>query len=212
MMHLNTKIKLTEIVQWANALRNINTHEERTRALDALWSGQLISKAWLVEQLEEIIPLENSQNIYIFGGWIGILSNMMLQSNLNIGYVRSIDIDPWCEVIADTVNMNYRNQDKFKAITADMKSFEYFFDIWPDIVINTSTEHVSNKVYYEWYSSIPYECLIVAQGNNFYDCSEHVRCSNSLHEFKKQNLVSNELWSGELHLPEYTRYMAIWKK
>jgi len=197
-----------------NAVRGIDCHEARTRALDALWLGQLSSKGWLVNHLADWVPEDRALNIYIFGGWIGILGSMICQSELiKTNKVRSIDIDPWCESIADQVNKNFEMSDwHFKAVTADMCTYEYQSDITPDIVINTSTEHVTQGVYDSWYSRIPQGTMVVAQGNNFFNCDEHVRCSNSLAEFKTQNCVSNELWSGELNTDIYTRYMSIWRK
>jgi hypothetical protein len=33
-----------ELAHWMNAIRNLDSHDDRTRALDALWMGQLSSK------------------------------------------------------------------------------------------------------------------------------------------------------------------------
>jgi len=208
------KISNLELAHWMNAIRNLDSHDDRTRALDALWMGQLSSKGWLVNSLIDYVASDIPVNIYIFGGWIGILGSMLLQTDkLTIGKIRSIDIDPWCESIADTVNKRFEIDDwRFKAITADMSLYQYQSDIKPDIVINTSTEHVSQEVYDQWYDNIPNGTLVVIQGNNFFSCSEHVRCSKNLHEFKIQNRSSGEFWSGELETDVYTRYMSIWRK
>lgn len=208
------KIDILEIAEWMNAIRNISDHNQRTRALDALWLGQLSSKAWLVNTLVDYVQPKLPINIYIFGGWIGLLGNMLLNhESLNISKIRSIDIDPWCETIADTVNKKFEINDwQFKAITADMSTYNYQSDIFPNIVINTSTEHVTQEIYDSWYKNIPNNTLIVIQGNNFFDCVEHIRCSNNLEEFKTQNKVINDCFSGELKTDMYTRYMSIWKK
>ena len=208
------KISNLELAHWMNAIRELSSNEDRTRALDALWLGQLASKGWLVNNLSDFVDPNIPMNIYIFGGWIGILGNMLLQADkLTIGKIRSIDIDPWCESIADTVNKRFEMDDwRFKAVTADMNSYQYQSDIEPDIVINTSTEHVTQEVYDNWYHKIPRETLVVAQGNNFFSCDEHVRCSENLQEFKTQNKVHAEYWSGELKTDMYTRYMCIWRK
>jgi hypothetical protein len=207
------KISNLELAQWMNAIRNIDNHEQRTRALDALWYGQLASKGWLVNELSKCIMAGAPTNIYIFGGWIGILGSMIIQSNINVNKCRSIDLDPWCEAIADQVNKNFEMDDwRFKAVTADMGSYEYQSDIRPDVVINTSTEHVTQEVYDSWYDGIPRGTLIVAQGNNYFSCDEHIRCSVDLADFKRQNRVEGEYYSGELETNVYTRYMAIWRK
>ena len=205
MIKLNPK----EITYWFNALRDLPDHE-RTRALDAFWSGQLDSKVWLTEELNKVHSLPS--DVYIFGGWIGVLASIMLQtSTFQINKLRSIDLDSWCEPIADMMCKPHEmNEWKFKARTADMSLYDY--ESTPDVVINTSTEHVIQSVYDDWYNNIPSGTLVVVQGNDFFSCPEHVRCSNGLSEFKQQNHVTNELFSGELPHDLYTRYMAIWRK
>jgi hypothetical protein len=204
-------IKTSELVHWFNALRNVDS-QHRTRALDAFWDGQISSKCWLVNKL--LPHICGPVNVYIFGGWIGVLANMFLQHDkLEARTVRSIDLDPWCEKIADDLNkIHEMNAWRFKARTADMSKYEYEWELAPDVVINTSTEHISQSVYEEWYERIPAGTLIVAQGNNFFNCDEHIRCSNTLTEFEKQNHVTYALFSSSLETSMYTRYMSIWRK
>lgn len=203
------KLDPKEITYWFNALRDLPDHE-RTRALDAFWSGQIDSKVWLTEELNKIHSTPS--DVYIFGGWIGVLASIMLQSSsFQINKLRSIDLDSWCEPIADMMCKPHEmNEWKFKARTADMSLYAY--ESIPDVVINTSTEHVIQSVYDDWYDNIPSGTLVVAQGNDFFSCPEHVRCSKGLDEFKQQNHATNELFSGELPHDLYTRYMAIWRK
>ena len=203
------KLNPSDIIYWFNAIRDL-PENERTRALDAFWAGQLDSKVWLVEELNKV---NNSpSDIYIFGGWIGVLASIMLQaSTFPIRKIRSIDIDPWCEPIADMMcKLHEMNGWKFKAITGDMSTYNY--DTIPNIVINTSTEHVTQEAYDTWYSNIPQDTLVVAQGNDFFSCEEHIRCSKDLYEFKTQNKVTSPLFEGQLQTHSYKRFMCIWKK
>lgn len=198
-----------QIVYWFNALRDLPEHG-RTRALDAFWAGQLDSKVWLVEELNKIQT--TPADVYIFGGWIGVLASIILQSSTyQINKIRSIDIDPWCEPIADMMCKPHEmNEWLFKARTDDMCLYEYESN--PNIVINTSTEHVDQDVYDEWYNNIPDGTLVVVQGNDFFSCEEHVRCSIDLTEFKTQNRVTNPLFEGVLETYMYQRFMCIWIK
>jgi hypothetical protein len=50
--------------------------------------------------------------------------------------------------------------------------------------------------------------LLVLQSNN-YDIPEHVRIAQSLEEFKTQAKLSRIVYSGELDLPLYKRFMII---
>jgi len=209
MNHL--QISTTEIVHWMNTIRNLPDND-RTRFLDSMWSGQLESKAWLVNELAEVLILPS--NMYIFGGWTGVLANMLLQDRRNLANkIRSIDVDPWCETIADTVNkIHEMNGWRFKAVTADMSAYEYQSDITPHVVINTSTEHVSQEIYDRWYDNIPDTTLVVIQGNDYFSCGEHTRCSSNLEEFEIMNRVRNPIYSGVLPTDMYNRFMCIWRK
>jgi hypothetical protein len=205
-------IHINDLAFWFNAIRNLPDCE-RTRALDGVWSGQLESKAWLVEQLKPVIQ-NKSVNIYIFGGWIGILASMLFQeSSLNVKKIRSIDLDPWCAPVADMVNKRYEmDKWRFKAITRDMSAYDYDWGIKSDVVINTSSEHVTQNVYDTWYHNICPGSIVVVHGNDYFACQEHVRCSKNLREFEQMNHVYNPVFSGEFATPEYTRFMSIWIK
>jgi len=200
----------TQITYWFNALRDL-PENERTRALDAFWAGQIDSKVWLVQELNKLQTTKPA-DVYIFGGWIGVLASIMLQSSTyHINKIRSIDIDPWCEPIADMMCKPHEmNGWRFKARTCDMSLYQY--ESTPNIVINTSTEHVTQELYDDWYNNIPDSTLVVAQGNDFFSCNEHIRCSDDLLEFKKQNHVTNPLFEGMLDTHMYRRFMCIWIK
>lgn len=207
-------LKLTDIIHWFNAVRNLPDNQ-RYRALEGMWDTQLYSKFWLTKELNKCVQDSSvSKNIYIFGGWIGVLSSIMFQNSaFTINKIHSIDIDPWCESVANQICEPYKiNHEIFKAITADMQSYQYDDTFLPHIVINTSTEHVTQEVYDKWLMKVPSDTLIVIQGNNFFKCSEHIRCTSSLQEFLRINKVKNEIFSGELPNSMYVRYMAIWRK
>ncbi len=202
-------INTNDLIYWFNAIRNL-PDSERTRALDSVWAGQLQSKSWLVNTLKQY--MDKPSNVYIFGGWIGILASMMFQ-HLPVNKIRSIDLDPWCEKVADTINKPYEmDKWRFKAITEDMSSYDYDWGITSDVVVNTSSEHVDQSTYDKWFSMICPGSLVVVQGNNFFDCSEHIRCSQNLNDFENMNNVYDPLFTGQFHTDKYTRYMSIWRK
>ncbi len=100
-------IDLEHLHYWMCAIRE---SKDPKRTLDAFWRGQLTSKEWLVETLENHIWPERNKilnfplTVDIHGGWVGVLSSMMFQSSIPIKHIRSIDIDIDCENIAKTMN------------------------------------------------------------------------------------------------------------
>jgi hypothetical protein len=183
-------------------MQAIRQSPDPMRTMDAFWSGQLKSKEWLITNLRK--NLKQVVTVDIHGGWVGLLASMLFQSDIVCTSIRSIDIDPTCEPIANMMNKGEEMVGKFKAITADMCSFNSN----ADVIINTSCEHIDQKQYESWLKSLPTTSLIVLQSNN-YDIPEHIRIAQNLEDFEKQSKLSKVLWKGELELPLYKRFMVI---
>lgn len=188
-----------------DAIRN---SPDKYRTLESFWKGQIKSKIWLIENLSKFLS-QDKQNIVIHGGWNGVLASLLFQSNLSIGTIISIDIDPDCKSTAETINKIEEMEGRFFAVTSDMKDYSY--DLIPNIVINTSCEHVSQETYESWLEKVPDTALIVLQSNNYFDLEEHIRCSNDIKEFEQQSKI-NILSSAVLNLPKYDRFMIVGKK
>jgi len=186
------------ILFWMDAIRNSN---DPKRTLESFWKGQIRSKEWLIQNLRPHI--KKFISIDICGGWNGVLASMIFQSDIPCINIRSIDIDPSCEEIAETMNKPEHMVGKFQAITADMCDLTYN----ADVVINTSCEHITQEQYDKWLNGISPESLIVVQSNN-YDIPEHIRTADSLKTFEFQSKLKI-LWSGEYELPLYKRFMVI---
>ena len=172
------------------------------RTLDCFWAGQMQSKDWLCKQLRKHV--NKFVTVDIHGGWNGVLASMLFQSDVPVTSIRSIDIDPACEPIANMMNKAEEIYGKFRAVTADMCAIRSD----ADVVINTSCEHITQDQYDLWLSGMPHNTLFVLQSNN-YNIPEHIRIANSLDEFKQQCNLGTVKWAGELELPLYTRYMII---
>lgn len=186
---------------WMNAVRVSNNP---MRTLDAFWSGQIESKDWLIETLESISKDSEPLTIEIHGGWVGTLASMLFQSNLNIKSIRSVDIDPHVQHVAEEMNRIEYHQGRFTAITADMTRLNNYS---ADIVINTSCEHITQEQYDKWLENTPENSMVIAQGNN-YKIDEHIRISKDLDEFEQQCHL-NIKFAGTKQLPIYDRYMII---
>ena len=195
MFHIDTE----HLHYWMQAIRQ---SPDPMRTMDAFWSGQLNSKEWLITNLRKNI--KKVVSIDIHGGWVGVLASMLFQSDIYIKHIRSVDIDPTCESIANMMNKKEEIAGMFRAVTSDM--CEIRSDA--DVIINTSCEHITQDQYELWVSGMPRNSLLVLQSNN-YNINEHVRIANSLDEFKDQCQLGSILYAGELDLPLYKRFMII---
>lgn len=196
------KIDIQDVLFWMDAIRNSH---DRYRTLESFWKAQIKSKIWLIEKLKEYVD-GSTAKIIIHGGWNGVLSSLLFNSEIPINHIISLDIDPECENIASTINKRQEMEGRFLAVTDDMVNYSYD----ADIVINTSCEHISQNDYDLWLSKVPCNSLLILQSNN-YIIPEHIRTASSLEEFKNQCGNIEILWAGELELPLYKRWMIIGK-
>jgi hypothetical protein len=203
MMFFN--VSIDDVLFWMDAIRNSS---DRDRVLESFWKGQIRSKVWLIENLKRHVDYQRGYKVAIYGGWNGVLASLLYNSRIGMRHITSVDVDPACEEIASTMNKQHEMRGTFTAVTADM--CEYVVED-ADIVINTSCEHITQEQYERWLSMQPMDALIVLQGNNFFDCDEHIRCSDNLEHFCQQSNI-DIMYSGQLETSKYDRYMIIGKK
>ena len=165
------QVELDHVLFWMDAIRNSDNPK---RTLESFWKGQIKSKQWLAKKLGNYIGMK-PVTIDIYGGWTGVLASILFHQPYPIKSIRSIDIDPNCENIANTMNTSEFQAGRFKAITGDMCNIRSD----ADIVINTSCEHITQEQYEEWLTCLPYNSIIVLQSNN-YNIPEHVRIASDL--------------------------------
>jgi hypothetical protein len=172
---------------------------------DAFSNGQVDSKLWLCRELEKLNW--SSTLTHIYGGWYGVLSFLLLSRDFPVEKIRSFDIDPTCEPIADMINNNWVIKEwQFKAMTMDCNSDTPGI---PDLVINTSSEHFGSN---QWFDNIAPGTRVVLQGNNMVH-DDHFGNANSLIEFEEKYKLEEVVYSGtmDFNYPEwsFTRYMII---
>lgn len=188
---------------------------------DCFSRGQLKSKLWLVNELKKISV--DLGVVFLCAGWYGTLATMIFESGLSVEKIRSFDIDESTESIAEIFNRPWVVDGwKFKPVVQDIRDinfehhayivtkadgdFETLYDS-PDTIINTSCEHIEN--FEQWYAKIPSGKLVVVQCNNFKEIEEHVNTHDTLDSFADQTPLDVELYSGELDLGIYKRFMRI---
>jgi hypothetical protein len=181
------------ISSWFNYIRE---NPEDKRFLECFWDTQLASKERVLQLYPEFF---HSGPCYVFGGWYGLLPHLLLD-NKYVKKVYSIDIDPECERAGNV----YFRKEHLQYITGDMKDFVY--PEKPDVVINTSTEHVDQETFDIWYENIPRRTFIIMQGNDLV-IPEHVRPFKNLEEFLTLNRSPvNHCDEMELPGPNNTTY------
>lgn len=177
----------------------VETKDKEINYIDALASGQVESKTWLIDELSKLGKFENALFI---GGWLGI-STIWLSNKNNVNKISNLDLDP--DAIAFSDKLNAYNSHYGSGIVSDIADHdlsEY------DLIINTSSEHMSD----EWFERVPEGCTVAIQTNDFHDIPEHINTVNDLTELQEKYKMSEVLYSGVVDCTQYNRFMIIGKK
>lgn len=185
---------------------------------DAFSESQVRSKSWIVEEC--VNHQLNLKTIFLCGGWFATL---FLDRRLKFDKVRSFDIDPKYEQIAEELHHELvNNLWKFKAVTADMFKIDFGTHTFqvnrkdgtrctltesPDTIINTSCEHIHN--FKDFYKLIPDNKLLILQSNDGFEIPGHINCSIDLKTFSELTPMSTVIYSGQRTMPHFTRFMRI---
>lgn len=168
---------------------------------------QVASKLWARDMLATHTN-GAFDHIWVMGGWIGILPAMLFDdARFEIKAISSFDIDPSVAPVAEKLNRKLAGDADFAAHTADMYELDYTGPNAPDLVINTSCEHIEDLP--KWLSLLPTGCRVMLQSNNYTSEPTHVNCVESVDELTQQANLSDLSYAGALELPRYTRFMLI---
>jgi|TARA_B110000503_G_C7136433_1_gene409029 hypothetical protein len=200
-------VDLEDVAFWMDAVRN---SENPYGVLESFWKGQLKSKVWLIENLKQCVNFDHPNHIVIHGGWNGVLASLLFNTKINIKHITNIDIDSETQDPASDICKRQEIEHRFLQVIQDME--HYIYSNTPDIVINTSTEHITQDKYDRWFKNIPKDSLIVLQSNNYYDLPEHVRCFNTVEDFAASSGLGYILVQDTLELPMYNRFLLIGRK
>ena len=194
------------VIQWMNVIRE-ERGEQQLRILENFWASQLNSKMWLIENVQKHCSIPDNSDIYIFGGWYGVLAQL-LSDVFPTCNIFSIDKDEECAKYGNRLKLS---SDNITFITHDMMDFKNYSSN-TSLIVNTSTEHVTQEIFDSWIYNMPEEVHVVLQGNDFYSCSEHVRCTKTLADFHFLNTLPITLMAGSLNCETFNRWMIIgWK-
>ncbi|HVF64578.1 MAG TPA: class I SAM-dependent methyltransferase [Casimicrobiaceae bacterium] len=181
----------------------------------ALNRNQVTSKLWLAGALRASAG-SRFGTITVLGGWFGVLGAILLRDpRLTIGKVVSVDIDPRCAAVAESMNATHAREGRFVAQTADMRTLDYPTpspdrDVAPDVLVNTSCEHIVG--FDDWYARLPDRTLLVLQSNDYTRIADHVNCVTDLDHFQRQAPMRELLFCGMQPHKRYRRFMLIGRK
>ena len=131
---------------------------------DAFSHGQVVSKIWLCEELEQY--LEAQSNLFILGGWYNVLGFMLLTRRPDhYKTIYNLDMDPTAIKVANKITDAWH---RVENITVDANDI-LTMDPVTDTVINCSVEHFDNNA---WFDKLPSGTLCCIQSSNMTDPEE----------------------------------------
>lgn len=207
-------------------LKNISIWSMKYKSLsnfsDHFSRGQIKSKLWLVDKLHNTVGTQLG-NVVMYGGWYAMVAYFLFEY-FQINSLYNLELDPSCVEVADYFNRKqcFNENWRFKTIVEDVSTIVYnpagMFDVsvptdngevpltlTPDIIINTSCEHMSD----DWFYNLPSGTLVALQTNDYFDNDQHINCVSSVDEMLEKYKFTNLMFSGELETYLYTRFMAI---
>lgn len=186
----------------------------------AFMSGQTLSKLWMINRLNAVLPAPvklgspcPAYTVWVLGGWY-CLTNLLLRSKGQpcVERVVSFDMDEHATEGALVLNEAFVHCQEFEAHTLDVTTLDY--TAWgtpPDIVINTSVEHMADR---SWFDRIPEGTWVVLQSNDM-PHDDHVFAHQSAAElandFPMENILAEEL-SFNYGEWAFRRFMTIGRK
>lgn len=194
---------------------------------DAFSRSQIKSKFWLIKELAQIQKSYN--NVLVMAGWFGQIKSIY-DSCLTYKKMRIIDLEQQnCELSDYVFNLSNLENHKVKGIRTNINELilhkngyewtvenfkepekNYSEKFLPNLIINTSAEHMTE----EWFHQIRFKQLesnpiVAIQSNNMFGIDEHVNCVHSIDHMKKKFPMKEVLYEGELQLKGYKRVMLI---
>lgn len=176
--------------------------------------------SWIIQNVVRVYGEKYLGTIYVLGGGIGILPAMLLDTNLRLENIRSIDINGTCQFLADELmKEELLNDWNFKASTQDMFNVDYIkntfgvqlhdgtlskeFDEVPGVVINTNISHMENIE--DWYRMIPDGRRIIIVG----ETGEVPRPYASSKQFNNEFPMAFEQYTGVITVDKKQFFMKI---
>jgi hypothetical protein len=162
--------------------------------------SQILSKLWMAETLSKHNLSFN--NILLIGGWL--THHSLFLKDINYKHLYSIDPDVSMNPLINIMNPNAFICNKNIEHCFNGNNDIIFNDsiITPDLVINTSAEHMDNT----WFEKLKPGTTVLLQSNSSPDY-QHINYCQDFGVFLKKYPVTKLYFRGETVLPSYKRYM-----
>jgi hypothetical protein len=164
---------------------------------DCLSSGQLLSKLWCLQEIENLRNTKGLvlSKIHHLGCWHGLLSKYLKAENVVL-----VEKDENSLNLASLINPR-----ALKVLEDALIYCKNYTVEETDCILNTSCEHMEDS----WVEYLKPKTLVIAQSTNFSLGEGHINVKNSLCEFQQSLNLSTLSYCGVLEFPMYDRYMII---
>lgn len=173
---------------------------------DVFYDGQISSKLWLCEKLEQILnekthlPLK----VWMYGSWQGLLPFMLLvRQKLQFQSLDLFDLDSQAQIQARQVldHWHFQGQIQIRHHVQDCNLIRQT-EAAPDLVINTSCEHMQDLT---WWQNLPKGTLFCLQSTDM-PHPTHVNPALNLESWKASlGLKGPLLYEGS----KFTKYATF---
>ena len=149
---------------------NINSQE----VLPVIFSkSQVLSKIWMAEILSKFNT--NFNNVLLIGGWL--THHSLYLKDINYNKLFSIDPDDTINPLIEIINPGAYIENKQINECFDRDNNITFYNkiLNPDLVINTSSEHMDN----EWFERLQPGTVVFIENNDAVDEEGHINTSET---------------------------------
>jgi len=198
---------------WKSAWASVGTDMAHCgrRVRDASTSSQLQCKLWIVNELENMNLYPSS--VVLLGGWYANFIVPLLFEH-GVSYIQNFDIDPDVKKLSYKFNKTYKDNETYKCYLKNVMFDHIFstnFKIKPDMIINTSCEHMFpmtrfKKLNRGFFNDVVY----VLQSTNENKYEDHINCVSGPEELAEQAEFVDIMYSGTKTLDNgMERFMVI---
>lgn len=162
--------------------------------------SQILSKLWMAETLSKFKL--NFNSILLIGGWL--THHSLFLKDISYSNLYSIDPDSSINSLVKTMNPDAYICNNTIEQCIDPSGIITFNNniIEPDLIINTSAEHMDNT----WFEKLAPGATVLIQSNNSLEF-QHINYCENFGVFLKKYPLNTVYFRGETAFPKYNRFM-----